>query len=254
MPRCIEVRLISSDDFRVTAEVKDDGPGSAAFIGGRQESSDVLDKYKLPAESKPGAPEKKLTEQNQVLPQQTHTQKRQSPPPPLRKVPRQSAATHSAVSAFENRKSQQATVHSLEAEGQQTSGLAESTDKSSLPSAGSTSGGANSAMGGSGKHGNGLIEARFGADNGPRFAHQVQPKYPSAARQLGKEGTVLLRITIDEHGRPVDIEVLSKAGAGFEEEAVRAVRESTFVPARFNGEPVRSRAVLPVHFMLKNSS
>ena len=121
--------------------------GSAAFIGGRQESSDVLDKYKLPAESKPGAPEKKLTEQNQVLPQQTHTQKRQSPPPPLRKVPRQSAATHSAVSAFENRKSQQATVHSLEAEGQQTSGLAESTDKSSLPSAGSTSGGANSAMG-----------------------------------------------------------------------------------------------------------
>ena len=58
---------------------------------------------------------------------------------------------------------------------------------------------------------------------GPSLLRKVSPSYPAFAREREKQGTVLLRISIDEHGRPVGIEVIKKAGFGFDEEAVRAV-------------------------------
>ncbi len=91
----------------------------------------------------------------------------------------------------------------------------------------------------------------FGSQDGPRFLNKVLPKYPRLARELGKEALVLLLVTIDEHGRLVDVRVSKRAGSGFDEEALRAVQCSTFTPARRNGRPVACRAELPVHFVLK---
>jgi protein TonB len=79
------------------------------------------------------------------------------------------------------------------------------------------------------------------------------PAYPPLARKLEKEGTVLLRLTIDERGQPVEIEVLRKAGFGFDEEAVRAVQASTFVPAKKEGRPLACKALLPIRFVLRTS-
>jgi protein TonB len=79
------------------------------------------------------------------------------------------------------------------------------------------------------------------------------PRYPRLARELGKEGTVLLRLTIDEGGSLTHVEVLKGAGSGFDEEALRAVRESRFSPARMNGRTVASRARLPIRFVLRSS-
>lgn len=101
--------------------------------------------------------------------------------------------------------------------------------------------------------GHGPVDAPFGAGNGPRFARKSLPKYPRLARELGKEGTVLLRLTIDERGRLLEVEVMRRAGSGFDEEAVRAVRDSSFSPARVNGMPVRCRAQLPIRFVLNNA-
>lgn len=112
--------------------------------------------------------------------------------------------------------------------------------------------GAGSAAG-SGSGGHGPYQAPFGSANGPRFASKVLPRYPRLAREFGKEGTVLLQVTIDEHGRLVDVEVIKRAGSGFDEEALRAVRNSTFHPARRNGRPVLCRAHLPILFQLKDS-
>ncbi len=101
--------------------------------------------------------------------------------------------------------------------------------------------------------GHGPMEASFGSGNGPRFASKSLPKYPRLARELGKEGTVLLRLTIDDRGRLLDVEVLRRAGSGFDEEAVRAVRESSFSPAKINGRPVSCRAQLPIRFVLNSA-
>ncbi|MGC9964984.1 MAG: TonB family protein [Syntrophobacteraceae bacterium] len=99
----------------------------------------------------------------------------------------------------------------------------------------------------------GVMESSFGSPEGPSFLHKVSPAYPALARKLDKEGTVLLRVTIDERGRPVQVEVLTKAGFGFDEEAVRAVQGSTFVPAKKEGKALACKALLPIRFVLKNS-
>lgn len=99
----------------------------------------------------------------------------------------------------------------------------------------------------------GPVDAAFGSGDGPRFLHKAMPRYPRLARELGKEGTVLLRLTIDERGSLTHVEVLQRAGSGFDEEAVRAARESRFSPARINGKAVACRAQLPVRFVLRSS-
>jgi len=97
------------------------------------------------------------------------------------------------------------------------------------------------------------MEAAFGAGNGPRFARKVLPKYPRHARELGKEGTVHLLLTIDEHGQLVSVKVERSTGAEFDEEAVRAVKQSSFSPAQRNGIAVACRVRLPILFVLRSS-
>jgi protein TonB len=99
----------------------------------------------------------------------------------------------------------------------------------------------------------GPVERAFGTPDGPSFLRRVVPSYPVLAKRLEKQGTVLLRVTIDESGRPVKIEVLEKGGFGFDEEAVKAVKDSTFVPAKKDGKPLTCKALLPIRFVLKES-
>lgn len=93
----------------------------------------------------------------------------------------------------------------------------------------------------------------FGGGNGddPGFITKVLPKYPWMARKLGKEGTVVLLITICEKGRLLEAEVVKSAGSGFDEEALAAIKSSTFRPARRNGKPIRCKASLPIVFKLR---
>ncbi len=93
--------------------------------------------------------------------------------------------------------------------------------------------------------------AEFGSADGPAFIKRVLPGYPWIARKTGKEGRVLLRLTIDESGRLLDVVVVEKAGFGFDREAVKAVRLSTYRPATRNGMPVKSEALLYVKFELE---
>jgi protein TonB len=93
----------------------------------------------------------------------------------------------------------------------------------------------------------------FGGSGGPGFIRRVLPRYPRLALQIGREGNVVLDLTIDEHGVLQKAEVAESAGYGFDEEALAAIRASTFRAAVRNGKPVASRARLPVRFMLRGS-
>ncbi|NCP04473.1 MAG: energy transducer TonB, partial [Deltaproteobacteria bacterium] len=91
----------------------------------------------------------------------------------------------------------------------------------------------------------------FDSDSGPKFLHREMPQYPMIARRLGKEGRVILRLTIDEKGNLINIKVIENADYGFTEAAVEAVKKSTFLPAMIDGRPVTTRAVLPIKFTLR---
>jgi protein TonB len=93
----------------------------------------------------------------------------------------------------------------------------------------------------------------FGGSGGPGFIRRVLPRYPRLAREMGREGSVVLSLTIDENGFLQDVAVVESAGFGFDEEAMRAMRASSFRAAVRNGKTVASRALLPVRFMLRGS-
>jgi protein TonB len=94
-------------------------------------------------------------------------------------------------------------------------------------------------------------ETSFGSAYGPAFKKQAQPVYPSLAKRRGKEGVVLLRLSISETGQLTRLEVLEDPGYGFAEAAQEAVRGSSFTPAHHNGKPVAVRATLPIRFSLR---
>ena len=97
------------------------------------------------------------------------------------------------------------------------------------------------------------IETSFGGSVAPAFLHREMPVYPLFARRFGKEGKVVLKLTIDEKGNLLNVEVIDKANYGFTEAAVEAVKKSTFLPAKKNGRPIASRAFLPIRFQLERN-
>ncbi len=95
---------------------------------------------------------------------------------------------------------------------------------------------------------------QFGVASGPKFDYRVLPVFPLIARRLGKEGRVVLRLTIDAQGHLIDVEIVEKAGYGFTEAAIDSVRHSTFLPAQVGGQPVSSQALLPIKFALQKDA
>lgn len=95
-----------------------------------------------------------------------------------------------------------------------------------------------------------VVEGGLGAAGGPSFIRRIEPVYPPLARRMGREGLVVLKLLIDRHGKLQDIEVVESAGHGFLDAAIRAVRQSTYAPARRNGQAVSAKAVLPIRFRL----
>jgi len=89
---------------------------------------------------------------------------------------------------------------------------------------------------------------QFGQGDGPRFRHRALPKYPPEARDLNKDGVVTLRLTIDQSGLLRDVTVVRHSGQEFVEEALKAIRSSSFFPAMHQGKAILSRALLTIRF------
>ena len=92
---------------------------------------------------------------------------------------------------------------------------------------------------------------QFGSGAGPTFLHKVLPVYPAAAKRMGKEGKVVMNLSIDERGNLFNIEVIERTGDDFAEAAIDAIRRSTFLPAKMHGSPVASKAMLTIRFSMK---
>lgn len=76
-------------------------------------------------------------------------------------------------------------------------------------------------------------------------------KYPTQARRMGIEGTVIVVFVINTDGTIQDVEVLRGIGGGCDEEAVKVVQEAPkWEPGKQRGRPVRTRMRLPIRFKL----
>ena len=73
----------------------------------------------------------------------------------------------------------------------------------------------------------------------PKARLEVKPAYPEIARRMGIGGKVLLRIGIDRKGNLKSVHALGKVGYGMDEEAIKAMWQFKFEPARDeDGNPV----------------
>ena len=86
-------------------------------------------------------------------------------------------------------------------------------------------------------------------DTPPRPVKMTRPRYPQDAFVKGVEGTVEIRFTIDEKGKPRALKVVESI-AGLDEAALATVREWRFTPAMKDGKPVSTTASAPVSFRI----
>ncbi len=85
----------------------------------------------------------------------------------------------------------------------------------------------------------------------PDLSQNAPPSYPAHAIQNGWEGTVLLRVWIDETGHITKVEVARTSGFRIlDGAAATAVRLWNAMPANRGGKPVSTVELLPVRFKL----
>lgn len=85
---------------------------------------------------------------------------------------------------------------------------------------------------------------------GLAILHRVDPIYPDFAKRAHIQGPVVLRMTVDEAGRPVQVQVL-EGHPVFHEAAMQAARQWRFEPARMDGRPVSAAFQLTIKFALR---
>jgi protein TonB len=84
-----------------------------------------------------------------------------------------------------------------------------------------------------------------------RALEAIAPPYPPGARAEGVEADVVVAVVVTAEGRVSDARVERRAGFGFDEAAVAAVRAARFLPARRDGRPVAVRMRLAYAFRLR---
>ena len=85
----------------------------------------------------------------------------------------------------------------------------------------------------------------------PLKKNEVKPIYPEALREEEIEGDVFLKVGIDKKGKVRSVKVISSDHELFTKAAVKAMKKTTFVPAKLtNGETTDSVVDIPVSFIL----
>jgi TonB family protein len=79
----------------------------------------------------------------------------------------------------------------------------------------------------------------------------VRAAYPPMALRAGLESDVTLRIEVDAEGKVTRAEVTKSGSGGFDEEALKAVKQSRFEAAQRDGQPVPAEFTYIYRFRLQ---
>lgn len=75
-------------------------------------------------------------------------------------------------------------------------------------------------------------------------------RFSKKARKAHYQGDVKLLMIVTKQGLPADIKVVRHLGMGLDKNAIEAVKQYRFKPARYHGHPVAVRVEVEVHFRL----
>ena len=82
---------------------------------------------------------------------------------------------------------------------------------------------------------------------------QKKITYPEIARRAGVEGRVFVKAFVNEKGKVIKVELLKGIGAGCDEEALKAVKNSLFIPGKQRGKAVKVQVTVPIVFRLQQT-
>lgn len=83
------------------------------------------------------------------------------------------------------------------------------------------------------------------------YLNNPKPEYPRAAKKLGLQGTVLLRVRVSAAGQVEQIDILTSSGVdSLDEVAMNTVQRWTFVPARQGDRTISGEVNVPIRFTL----
>jgi protein TonB len=123
-----------------------------------------------------------------------------------------------------------------------------------VPGAGTSGGGGGTAASGLGR-GSGIpglpaatVPLRTNREATP--IQTVRASYPPMALRMGLESDVLLKIEVDAQGKVTKAEILKSGGAGFDEEALKAVKQARFEPAQKDGKSIAAEFTYVYRFRL----
>jgi len=87
------------------------------------------------------------------------------------------------------------------------------------------------------------------------YLNNPAPRYPDAARRLGQEGTVTLRVLVTVDGMPARVDMEQSSGSPhLDGAALERVRNWRFKPAWQGSVPVESWVIVPIVFRLEGAS
>jgi periplasmic protein TonB len=128
-------------------------------------------------------------------------------------------------------------------------------DVNAAPGSGTAGSGAGTAVAGfgraSGAPGLPLQTAPLRTNRDAKPLQTARASYPPMALRMGMESDVMLRIEVDPQGNVTKAEIIKSGGAGFDEEALKAVRQSRFEPAQRDGQNVAAEFNYVYRFRLQ---
>ena len=123
-----------------------------------------------------------------------------------------------------------------------------------VPGSGTAGGGGGTAASGLGR-GSGApglpAQAVYRTNREAKPIQTVRANYPPMALRAGLESDVTLKIEVDAEGKVTKAEITKGGGGGFDEEALKAVKQSRFEPANRDGQNVAAEFTYIYRFRLQ---
>jgi protein TonB len=88
-------------------------------------------------------------------------------------------------------------------------------------------------------------------EKAPTVLRKVDPDYPKEALKDSLEGSVMVKVRVNESGRVTYAKIETTDNVIFNDAALKAARKWIFTPAILNGKPARTWISIPFHFSLK---
>ena len=73
----------------------------------------------------------------------------------------------------------------------------------------------------------------------PNPIRRTPPAYPEALNRFDITGPVVLRVIVDEKGKPTVVDIVTPMGFGLDQAAINAVSKWEYEPAKRDGKPVK---------------